>query len=268
VLRQDQLAPISRIVALAVLGRVAVRTGDPAGCDLLDEALELAERTGELQRLCPVRTARAESAWLAGDRERARGEAGSIYELALRSGHQWYIGQLAFWLWRANALPEVPENAFEPYVLQIEGHWRRAAAAWRALGCPYEAAWALVDSNSEPELRYAYAEFARLGAHPAAAIVTQRLRALGAERLPRGPRPTTQANPFQLTSREMEVLALIAQGRRTQEIADALFLSRRTVGHHITAILGKLQVQSRNDAARKAIELGIVAQTRQVLSPN
>jgi DNA-binding CsgD family transcriptional regulator/tetratricopeptide (TPR) repeat protein len=267
VLRQERLAPISRIVALAVLGRVAVRTGDLPTRDLLDEALELAERTGELQRLCPVRTARAEAAWLAGDRERTQQEAASIYEMVLRSGHQWYIGQLAFWLWRAEALPEIPTGAFEPYVLQIEGNWRKAAAAWRVLGCPYEAAWALVDSNSEAELRYAYAEFARLGAHPAAAIVTQRLRALGAERLPRGPRASTQTNPFRLTGRELEVLALLVRGFRTQDIADSLFLSPRTVGHHITAILGKLQVHSREEAVRKALAFDIVSQSRRTVSP-
>src|SRR5690606_18114865 len=148
----------------AVLGRVHARTGDPTASLLLDEALELAERTGELQRLCPVRTARAESAWLDGDLERTRAEAASIYDLALESGHRWYIGQLAYWLWRAGALEEAPTNAFEPFALQIAGNWRGAAARWRELGCPHEAAWALVDSESEPELRYAYAEFVRLGA--------------------------------------------------------------------------------------------------------
>ena len=92
------------------------------------------------------------------------------------------------------------------------------------------------------------------------AVVTGKLRALGATALPRGPRPTTQTNPFQLTGREMEVLGLLVQGRRTQDIADTLFLSPRTAGHHITAILAKLDVHSRDEAARKAVQLGIVTQ--------
>jgi DNA-binding CsgD family transcriptional regulator len=128
------------------------------------------------------------------------------------------------------------------------------------LACPYEAAVALADSDDEAALRYAFAEFARLGAQPMMAMVTRKLRALGATILPRGPRPATQTNPFQLTSREMEVLRLLVQGRRTQEIADSLFLSPRTAGHHITAILAKLDVHSRDEAARKAVQLGIVAQ--------
>ena len=57
----------------------------------------------------------------------------------------------------------------------------------------------------------------------------------------------------------MEVLALLVQGRRTQDIADTLFLSPRTVGHHITAILAKLEVHSRDEAARKAVLLGIAS---------
>jgi DNA-binding CsgD family transcriptional regulator/tetratricopeptide (TPR) repeat protein len=268
VLRQPRLGPPTRIVALAVLGRVHVRQGSSAATGLLDEALELAAGTDELQRLCPVRTALAEQAWLAGNLDRVRAEAESIYDMALLSKHRWYIGQLAYWLWRAGALECVPDDAFEPYVLQIEGNWREAAAAWRSLGCPYEAAWALVDSDSEPELRYAHAEFLRLGAAPAAAIALRRLRELGVERLPRGPRPSTQANPFQLTSRELEVLALIVQGQRTQDIADALFLSPRTVSHHITAILAKLHVHSRDQAARKAEQLGILSQSGYLPSPN
>jgi DNA-binding CsgD family transcriptional regulator len=60
----------------------------------------------------------------------------------------------------------------------------------------------------------------------------------------------------------MEVLALLVQGRRTQDIADSLFLSPRTVGHHITAILAKLHVNSRDEAARKAELMGIVSQSR------
>ncbi len=268
VLRRPRLAPISRIVALSVLGRVRVRQGDPSAAELLDEALELATGTGELQRLCPVRTARAERAWLAGDLDAVRAEAMSIYEAALRSGHRWYIGQLAYWLWRADALERIPEPAFEPFVLQIEGKWREAAAAWRPRRCPYETAWALADSGSEPELRYAHAEFVRLGAVPAASIVTQRLRALGVDRLPRGPRPSTMANPYRLTSRELAVLQLIAQRKRTKEISEELFLSPRTVGHHISSILAKLDVRTRDEAAWKAVELGIVSQSGHLLSPN
>ena len=62
------VAAISRIMALVALGRLRTRRGDPGAAAALDEALELAAGTQTLQRLAPVRAARAEAAWLADDR--------------------------------------------------------------------------------------------------------------------------------------------------------------------------------------------------------
>jgi DNA-binding CsgD family transcriptional regulator len=265
-LRHPTRSAISRVVALTVQGRIYTRQGDPRGGALLDEALAIALQTGEAQRLSPVRAVRAEAAWLRGDLEQVRAEIHAVYDLAALTKGPWLISELAFWLWRANDLKRRPELTFEPFDLQMQGNWKQAAAQWRELACPYEAAVALADSDDEAALRYAFAEFSRLGAQPMMAMVTRKLRALGATPLPRGPRPATQTNPFQLTSREMEVLRLLVQGLRTQEIADSLFLSPRTAGHHITAILAKLDVHSRDEAARKAVQLGIVPQLESVPS--
>jgi DNA-binding CsgD family transcriptional regulator/tetratricopeptide (TPR) repeat protein len=259
VLREPNASPVSRIIALIALGRVLVRRGDPKAAPVLDEALALATRTGELQRLAPVRAVRAETAWLASDRDQIVEEARDILEKIVEHRHQWLIGELAIWLWRAGELNTIPPGAIEPVVLQVNGNWSESAARWRELGCPYEAAMALADGD-EAALREAHAELTRLGAAPAAAMVTHRLRELGARAIPRGPRPATRANPAQLTQREPEILALIAQGRRNAEIADRLFLSPRTVAHHVTAILAKLGVQSRTEAAREAERLGIGGQ--------
>jgi DNA-binding CsgD family transcriptional regulator len=258
VLEQPHIAPTTRVVAVTTAGRIRCRQGDPSAQELLDEALELALPTGELQRLGPVRTARAELAWLAGDLDRVRHEASSVYEMALRSKHQWYAGQIAYWLWRAGEPVEVPANAFRPFVAQMAGRWRAAAAEWRKLGCPYEAAIALAESADESDLRFAHLELVRLGARPAAALVAKALRDTGAERVPRGPRPSTQANPFLLTRREMEILALLTENRSTNEIAEVLFLSPRTVGHHITAILEKLGVRTRAEAIAKSRKSGVL----------
>jgi DNA-binding NarL/FixJ family response regulator len=107
-------------------------------------------------------------------------------------------------------------------------------------------------------LREALATFEQLGARPMAAGVAQRLRALGARRIPRGPRPSTRANPAGLTRRELEVLGLLAQGLRNPEIAARLFVSTKTVEHHVSAILAKLEAGTRVEAARMAENLGIL----------
>lgn len=80
-------------------------------------------------------------------------------------------------------------------------------------------------------------------------MVARRLREHGALGIARGPRPATRNNPANLTARDIEVLDLVAQAlRRNAEIADRPFLSRRTVDHHVSAILRKLGVRTRGEA--------------------
>ena len=73
------------------------RRGDPGADEILDEALAIAAQTDTLLRLAPVRAARAEAAWLAGDPCRTVTEASAAYELAIRYRHRWYAGELIHW---------------------------------------------------------------------------------------------------------------------------------------------------------------------------
>ena len=92
----------------------------------------------------------------------------------------------------------------------------------------------------------------------AAAIVSRRLRTLGVRGVARGPRPSTRANAAALTAREFDVLRLLADGLRNAAIAERLFLSSRTVEHHVSAILGKLGVESRSEAVAEAGRLRLL----------
>ena len=249
--------PISRISSLIALGRVRARRGDPGASDALDEALELAKPGGHLQRLGHVHAARAEAAWLVGDAGRAVKEARTTYPLALEKRHLWFAGELAYWQWKGGALADVPEWIAEPYRLQLAGCAREAAAAWREHGCPYEAARALTEADDESLLLRALAELDRLGARPAAKLLRRAPHARGAS-VPRGLRLSTRANPGELTARELEVLRLVAAGRRNADVATELVLSPRTVDHHVSAILRKLQVRTRGEAAVAAAELGLL----------
>ena len=257
----------SRIVALTVLGRLRARRGDPDALAPLQEAWELAARTGDLQRTWPVAAGLAEQAWLGGQAAAVPGLVAGPFELGRRLGHGWSVGELGFWLWRVGEQPDPPAGAAEPYALQMAGDWPAAAAAWRELGCPYEQALALADSPAERDLLAALDLLEGLGARPAADAVVARLRELGVRRLPRRPRPATLANPAGLTARELEVLALLGPGLRNADIARRLHISEKTVDHHVSAVLAKLGVRSRHEATQVAAARGIAPQDGEPTAP-
>ena len=174
--------------------------------------------------------------------------------------HGWALGELAFWRRAAGLVDDLRGVPLaEPYRLAIAGDWARAAASWEAIGCPYEAAIALVDGDDDA-VRRALEELQAIGARPAAAIAARRLRERGVRDVPRGPRRRTRENPAGLTARELEVLQLVAEGLRNAQIAQRLVVSERTIDHHVSAVLRKLDVRTRGEASAAAVRMGISGQ--------
>ena len=239
------------MVAVTVLGRLRARRGDPGVWEALDESLQLARQTGHLQRIWPSAVVRAEAAWLAGHLDSEVALLEEAYALAAAVAYPWAVGELAYWLDRAGRRPDRPEPAAEPFRLALAGQRAAAAAAWEAIGCAFEAAVVLIDSDDDTDVRSALATFDALGSRPAARLAANRLRELGA-RVPRGPNAATRGNPAGLTGRELEVVALLAEGLRNAEIAERLVISAKTVDHHVSSMMAKLGVRSRQAAAAAA----------------
>ena len=89
----------------------------------------------------------------------------------------------------------------------------------------------------------------------------------GARRIPRGPRPATRGNPLGLTAREAEIAVLLARALTNARIGARLHISLKTVDHHVSAILGKLGVASREEAGRLALQLGLGPQDEATVAP-
>ena len=224
---ETELPAITEAPAVRVLATVELRRGGSQAQALVQRAWELAEPTGELQWTRPAAALRAEAAWLAGDRAAVAEATRDVYATALELGSEWDVAELAAWRRRAGLLDE-PDD--------------------RDWGTPYERALALVD---EGELLEALAILDELGAVAPARIVRRRLHSMGVLNVPRGPRPSTRAHPEGLSARQAEVLGLLAEGLSNAEIARRLFLTPKTVEHHVGAILRKLRVNSRAEAAAK-----------------
>lgn len=251
---------IARFVGLNTLGWLRARRGNDDVWPLLEEALDIAEETGHLQRLWPVAVARAEASWIE-DGELAPHVAllERSFDIAAQCRHGGAMGELGLWLRRAGREVTMPEGVVGAFVDWTAGDHLGAAAGFRRMGCPYEAASALADTGDTASLREALATFERLGAAPSAETVAVELRRRGVRVAARRNRDAGESsNSCGLTDRELEVVRLVAAGFTNPQIAAALYISRKTAEHHVSSILVKLGVSSRTEAAAAAVRLDIV----------
>ncbi len=258
VLARPRAPGITTLPAQTTLARLFVRRGDEEAAEALDGAWEQAAATGELQRMAPVAIGRAEQAWLRGDIEGVAEAIAPVLGAAHMAPQPWVTDEIFFWQWRAGETAGLPELLAAPYALHVAGDWAGAAEAWRTVGCPYEEACALSDGDGDALLA-GLAILDRLGAVPAAALVRRRLRDMGVSGVPRGPRPATRHHPLGLTRRQQEVLELLAEGYSNAQVAYRLYVSPKTVEHHVSAILTKLGVTTRSEAVARSVELGALA---------
>lgn len=257
-LKSENQPSIIRISVLVVAALIKLRRGEEdLVFDYLAEAKEKAFETMELQRIQPVITAMLEYEWLTGKEIIEADELKNTIEVVERTVKGFEANEFSFWLYKAGnrRLPAI--QLLDSYRFDDKTVIKQATSLWRQLGCPYEEALILFEGTNADK-NEALEIMQKLGAVAVVNKMKQQMRNAGIKNIPRGIRKSTLSNPAHLTSREMGILQLLHEGMQNKEIADKLYISPKTVDHHISSILFKLDVNTRSKAAKEAVRLGII----------
>ncbi|MEO5980041.1 MAG: AAA family ATPase [Chryseolinea sp.] len=251
---------VIRIGAIVGLARLKMRRGEFEEARLLvREGRSIADPTTEAHTMTPAFTAQLELCWLLNEPAPEEEIAEAVKVLFQEKSNSWYYGELAYWKQKCGI--ESPEdqmvNFVGPYQFEQRGEWRAAAEVWKQLGCKYEQALTLFEGD-ELAQRESLSILDALDLQGVVTSLKLKMRNKGVRHIPRGMRDSTRNNPAMLTERQVEVLTLLRNGKQNKEIADKLFISSKTVDHHISAILSKLEVSSRSKAVLEAEKLGIL----------
>ncbi len=251
VINQERLTLLMKLPAAIVLSRTRLRLGRDDAIPMMQNALNDALATDELQHIVPARLSMLEAAWLMGQNDLAAEHLQDLNELSETDRHPWNIGELAVWTKRLDQESKFENSSTlpEPYRLELSGDFQGAGDAWLALGLPYAAALSYAQEKSAPAITKALEIFQEMEAN----LGTSKLRRMAKfhgfeEQLPkgkRGPYKEARDHPMGLTLKEQKVLGLLMTGLTNREIAETMSRSQRTVEHHVSSILKKLNATSR-----------------------
>ena len=245
------------IVLHNVVSVIKMRTGAADALPALLEAAAKALDTTELQRIIPSLVALLEYEWLTGKTVIRKNDLERVKALIDQSIYQIENNEFFFWLRKARNDKVQLAEVYEGFDVRSTKSAQNAAALWAEKGSPYRQALLLFEGN-EDDKRKALSIVQVLGATVVYEKMKLEMRSCGIKSIPRGMRKTTQSNPALLTSREVDVLQLLKEGMQNKEIASRLFISPKTVDHHISSILFKLDVNSRTKAVKEAARMEII----------
>lgn len=258
VLADEQNSHLIRNPAARAMAQLFIRRGAPEADRLIDE-LRLHMANGrEGPRFTSLALIVAEQCWTKNmDQGSAVTLLGEATSFARGSGSHW--DRAALWHWSQSLGQDVqpPADMPEPYALSATGDFAAAAGAFEALGMPFEQALMLTKGNTAQVAR-GLAILDRLGAPATAERSRMELKGGSGRVGSRGPRASTLDNRFGLTKREIDVLGALDKGWTNREIGERLFVSAKTVDHHVSAILGKLDARTRGEAAAVARTEGLL----------
>jgi DNA-binding CsgD family transcriptional regulator len=254
VLKNDRLGRLGKNEALVVLAKIKMRKGDPCALQLLLDAEKAAIELKELPTMIPVLTGLLEYEWITGTKIIKADTLDLVISMVEQKGNVFANSEFSFWLLKARNRHIRLKEFYAGYQASHSSLAAKASALWKSAGCPYEEALLLFEGNDEDK-RKAIEIADKLGATIVFEKMKHLMRACGIKRLPRGLRATTKQNIANLTQRELDILELLKEGLQNKEIGARLFISPKTVDHHISSILFKLDVNSRSKAVHQALQL-------------
>ncbi|HEX8086332.1 MAG TPA: AAA family ATPase [Solirubrobacteraceae bacterium] len=245
-----------RVYALAVLAFDDLVCGRvERAIELLDEASEVADRL-QMDEPGLVQWApdHVEALARAGETERARVALQRFERQAEATQRRWALAAAA--RCRGILAEDGFKAEFEDALRQHESDGQPFERARSQLAYAERLRRARQRAEARPFLTEALDTFERLGARPWADRARAELTATGG---PSGPR-ADRSHADELTPQELKIALLVAQGLTNREVAASLFLSPKTIEHHLSAIYRKLDVRSRTQLARLlAEERGVAA---------
>lgn len=256
-LERHQHAVWATCMATTTRGRLWARTGHEGAREELERGWAMAGELGVPQTRYPAAIGLTELDWLEGTLDGVREELAEVRAEAAALGWAAMVGEIEVWASRSGATDVDPDRLAGPFRLVLQGRHADAARLWERLGCRYEQATCLVLADDPEAVLEGLAILDELGAAPLGRRTRSRLRELGVTAVPRGPREETREHPAGLTARQVEVLVLLGEQLTNQQIADRLVVSKRTVDHHVGAILMKLGASSRQEAVTMARSMGV-----------
>ncbi|NIJ55515.1 helix-turn-helix transcriptional regulator [Dyadobacter arcticus] len=256
-LANEEQPSVISIGPMIIIGIIKMRRSEAGALPILLQAKTKAFETMELQRIIPAMVALLEYEWLTGDHVLNTNELECTIEMTEEMGSVYDNNEFYLWL-RKVKRQEVSVNAiYERYLVHNHSPASPETKFWNAAGCPYEEALVLFEGD-ERDKSNAIKIIQELGATATYQKLKSVMRASGIRRIPRGIRKTTSSNAANLTLRELDVLQLLKEGMQNKEIASKLFISAKTVNHHMSALLLKLNVNSRVKAVNEALKLAII----------
>ncbi|MXO61302.1 AAA family ATPase [Altererythrobacter salegens] len=250
--------PVTRNPAIRAQATIAVRRGDVDSETLIAELRRHMTTGREWPRFSSLALIEAEHAWTSGEDVPAALEiVAEVLAQVPPGGSPWDAAMLWHWSRKLGGTEKAPENLPLPFAMVAKNEIDAAAKAVQELALPFEEALFLCDGD-EGQAARGLAILERLGAEATARRVRAELAERGIRKGTRGPRSSTRSNDFGLTKRELEVLVHIDSGKTNKEIGEKLFVSPKTVDHHVSSILAKTGTRTRSEAAALVRREGLI----------